>query len=410
MAQSSKGSHRRCRPQSASSFLNLPPEIRNKIYSAALVSAIPIDLCPATYISSQAEVDNFYSLGIRNQSSQSTYKSRIDRPSPNLDHRHPRIAFRLQESLAYVRRYLSPHLLQTCRQVYSEAAYYWWGYNTWRFTDDVGWVVLWRFLLSVGANALSHIQRLEVLAPLVMNDGYALTKAAAWHIKNEPKLHMAKTWRGGVKRSCVDLVHYFWKRERALQTLTLLVPKTHCFLPLKHNKAWSDDALYMGFLPKVKVVVEAGGVLHDVQSILDQGWDLVAMPGSRIGEPEAVGTKSRITRIEAEQVWESDIDLHLAGLSLLFEERETSTNSQGRRANRGLKGKKMERLLSGFGPCMILAEDIRCQCWWCKFDYGFDRSLHKPIGVLYTSLVEVQERQIQEWMEGFEICSEPDTV
>lgn len=271
-------------------------------------------------------------------------------------------------------------------------------------------MVLWRFLLSIGANALSHIQKIEVLAPLVVNQEDILAVAEAWHIKNEPKLHMAKIWRGGVNRSCVDLVHDFWKRERTLQKLTLLVPDGYALFRFQHNNAWSDDPLYMGFLPKVRIVVEDGGALFDVQYVLDQGWDLVTMPGSGIKNPRTAEWRSGLTTTEAKQVWESDTDLHLAGLSQLFEEQEISTNSQGRRANRGLKGKKLERLLSAFGPCMILAEDISCKCWWCKFDYTFDRSLHKPIGVLYTSLVEVQERQIQEWMEQFEGCLEPDIV
>ena len=271
-------------------------------------------------------------------------------------------------------------------------------------------MVLWRFLLSIGTNALSHIQKLEVLAPLAVNQERLLTVAEAWHIKNEPKLHMAKTWRGGVNRTCVDLVHDFWKRERMLQKLTLLVPDDYALFPFQHKKAWCDDPLYMGFLPKVRIVVEDGGALFDMQFVLDQGWDVVAMPGSGISKPRTAGMRSGLTTTKAEQVWESDTDLHLAGLSQLFEEQEISTNFKGRRANRGLKGKKLERLLSAFGPCMILAEDISCQCWWCKFDYVFDRSLHKPIGVLYTSLVEVQERQIQDWMEEFECYLGPDTV
>ncbi|KAG7006521.1 hypothetical protein G7Y79_00014g036960 [Physcia stellaris] len=361
-----------------------------KFYSAALVSATPIDLCPAAYISSQAEIR--CRLPVRDFTQNS------------------RIAIRLQASLGYVRKHLSPHLLQTCRQVYNEAAYHWWGCNIWRFTDDVGWVVLWRFLLSIGTNALSHIQKLEVLAPLAVNQEHLLTVAEAWHIKNEPKLHMAKTWRGGVNRTCVDLVHDFWKRERTLQKLTLLVPDDYALFPFKHNKAWCDDPLYMGFLPKVRIVVEDGGALFDMQFVLDQGWDVVAMPGSGISNPRTLGMRSGLTTTKAEQVWESDTDLHLAGLSQLFEEQETSTISKGKRASRELKGKKLERLLSGFGPCMILAEDISCQCWWCKFDYVFDRSLHKPIGVLYTSLVEVQERQIQDWMEEFECYLGPDIV
>ena len=71
-------------PKNASSFLNLPPEIRNKIYSAALVSATPIDLCPAAYISSQAKVSSFYALSICSHFSQSTYRSCVDRPSASL--------------------------------------------------------------------------------------------------------------------------------------------------------------------------------------------------------------------------------------------------------------------------------------------------------------------------------------
>ena len=40
-----------------SPFLNLPAETRNQIYSAALVSSSPIDLCPANYAYSQEDIE-----------------------------------------------------------------------------------------------------------------------------------------------------------------------------------------------------------------------------------------------------------------------------------------------------------------------------------------------------------------
>lgn len=76
-----------------------------------------------------------------------------------------RLAFRLQSSLQYVRQRLAVQLLAVCCQIYDEAARYFWGCNTWRFCDDQEWDVLLRFLLNIGPNARSMIQKLEALAP-----------------------------------------------------------------------------------------------------------------------------------------------------------------------------------------------------------------------------------------------------
>ena len=77
-----------------------------------------------------------------------------------------KLAFRLQSSLLYVRKRLVIQLLAVCRQIYNEAAAYFWGGNIWRFSHDEEWEVLTRFLLTIGPNARSMIHEIEVTAPL----------------------------------------------------------------------------------------------------------------------------------------------------------------------------------------------------------------------------------------------------
>ena len=96
-------------------LLDLPGEIREKIYRYALTKPEPINLWPNSF--------HPYMIG----------DSDRERRSSTLR------AVRNQHDLLYVRKEMATGLLGTCRMVYDEAAYYFWSENTFRFSGKGGW-------------------------------------------------------------------------------------------------------------------------------------------------------------------------------------------------------------------------------------------------------------------------------
>lgn len=372
--------YRRRRPRHPhkSPFLRLPREIRDMIYRAALISPTPIDLCPANYAESNPD-------GILDISPQRYLKfvnlpdKRINRiltlsippnPPPLFGPRPPAevprqalLAFRLQNDLHYVRKGLATQLLQVCCQIYNEAADYYWGSNIWRFSDDIGWEVLWRFLLSIGVQARSRIRKLDVLAPFTLAKNHALSRWENWYIKNEPKLHMSKLWQGRRPRECYDLIYDMWMSEKPSQILNFAVPAGYCLQsPNTPGLSW-NRALFMGLLPnKIRVIVESKGTAYDSQQILGQGWDLTALPGSRLPKRNDERFYDMVPVIEVAQTWKSEDD-HLAGVSRLFELEETCASVDWERSHVPGAFAQVGRYLKGFGPCMIIMGRRLCNCY-----------------------------------------------
>lgn len=269
----------------------LPGEIRNEIYKLVLVSPTPIDLCPVKYA---YKIEGWK----KNQELQKRYLAFQNSDSAKVVHRHNRptkVAFRLQSGLLRVRKHLAVALLATCRQIFYEAASYFWGDNVWRFSGDRHWEVLRRFLLSLGPTAKPRIRKLSVVAP-TWQTKEALPTDARWHIKNHPKLHMAKLYHSNHKRSLRPNLLIVWEllaQGNWLPKLDLIVPAGY-ELPYLADPfdtifyPWRDrDDFQMEFNTKTRFVVESGGTLYDPQEISQEnGWDLVALPGSRIIETE----------------------------------------------------------------------------------------------------------------------------
>ena len=172
MVRSSPG--RRSNWQSQSPFLALPGEIRTKIYRYALVrDDEALDLWPHKWKNLSEE----------------------QKPSVGgLKTRH-------QEDLEYVRKEMATGLLGTCRQVYNEAATFFWSDNHFKFSGRSGWQGFLRFFLTIGPQARTRIQRVSIHAPIYMrwpikdSDNKDLNGRS----KNFPHMHMVKVDSEGRK-------------------------------------------------------------------------------------------------------------------------------------------------------------------------------------------------------------------
>ena len=115
---------------------------------------------------------------------------------------------------------------------------------------------------------------------------------------------------------------------------------------------------------KKTVVVEDGGYLatdDGPRQIMDQGWDLVCLPGSFIWE-KGTTDKGENTDYEKHEVTETrtwcspDRELdYLIGVKELFENEEVSVHANGGKH----KGPhvKMQRFMKGFGGCRFIESE-----------------------------------------------------
>ena len=174
----------RCRIKSQlqSPFLSLPSEIRIKIYRYALVRDEPLDLWPHKWIKPRED----------------------EKPSVG------GLKTRYQESLEYVRKEMATGILGTCRQVYNEAAAFFWGGNQFKFSGRSGWQGFLRFYLTIGPQARKRIQRVGVHAPIYMRWPVkdADNKDLNGRSKNSPHLHMVKVHPEGRKSIFLGALSY----------------------------------------------------------------------------------------------------------------------------------------------------------------------------------------------------------
>ena len=388
--------HRRHRPSRSSPFLDLPAEIRNYIYIAALVSPSPIDLCPAKYAHTQVELNADPSLQRRQLLFEQAKTAGMQTARPRWGESRPtKVAFRLQSDLQYVRQHLAVQLLAVCCQTYNEAARYFWGDNVWRFSDDENWEILLRFMLTIGQNARSLIRRLEVLVPGAKRVADVPPRDATWVVKNQPKLRMSKLWEDEWRH---DVVWQMWAREKSLRSLSLVIPTGYEADSLYY---WLNDVV-MEFTAKGLVVIESGGVLYNKDEILQQGWNVLALLNSRIlrFSPDY---ENLVEDVHGEgQLWESDVDC-LTGVAQLFEMEDISIHANAGRVHNA-RNKERGRRLHKFGPCMVRIDDIPCVCWMCQSSYRWNLpARHERTGTKYISLVDIREKELLEWMGDFDL-------
>lgn len=112
------------------------------------------------------------------------------------------------------------------------------------------------------------------------------------------------------------------------------------------------------------VVVEKGGYLatdDGPRHIMDQGWDLVCLPGSFIwekGSPDKGGkTDFEKHEVTETRTWISpnrEVD-HLIGVKELFEDIQVSVHANGGKHKRPVV--KMQRIMKGFGGCRFIGSE-----------------------------------------------------
>ena len=95
----------------------------------------------------------------------------------------------------------------------------------------------------------------------------------------ELDFYLRSTAPGSLLLRCCLSSSHLWQPERTVRNLNFLVPKGYTFLSLK-NSAVGACLTSVGFLSKVIVNLDEGASLFDMKSIMGQGWDLVANPGS----------------------------------------------------------------------------------------------------------------------------------
>jgi len=346
--------HRSSRPRSQlqSPLLRLPPEIRTKIYRLALIRDDPLDLWPHKWTKTDENA----------------------KPDPES------LKIRHQESLEYVRKEMSTGLLGTCRQVFNEAAMFFWGDNLFRFTGRSGWQGLLRFFLTIGPEARSRIRRVDVHAPIYMrwpvkdSDGKDLNGRS----KNFPKLHMAKIpGEGHLDREAIQRLCVMLSQDRTMKEINFVIPDefrngdedTFGGYDEDHDME-ADSALRLQKIQtldwiKMTVVVEKGGYLaveDGPRQIMDEGWDLVCEPGSFIWKKGA-GDKGGNVDYEKHEFTETrtwnapDRALdYLIGIREMFQEVEKdSEHAIG--GKHMVVRRKPERILKGFDGCGFIGSD-----------------------------------------------------
>lgn len=341
----SRNSARCRRVKQKSPFLKLPAEVRIMIYKNALITDQPIDLWP-----------HLYHMDTDSSSSDEITKKLLEND----------LKVRLQESLTYVRKQMATGLLGTCRQVYREAAMYFWADNTFKFSGRSGWQGLLRFLLTIGPEARSRIRRLDVHAPVYMRwpikdkDGKDLNGRS----KNLPKMHMIKIpQENHLDTVAKQRVCAIIDQDRTLEELNFVIPAEFRNGDESDFGGYTEDHTMetaaleriqkLNFV-KMTVVVEKGGYLaveDGPAQILQEGWDLVCLPGSFIYE-KGDATEYEKKEVTETRQWVAPIrewDGFVGIKELLAEPEEIAQPANGGRHRKELI--KFTRVLRGFGGC-----------------------------------------------------------
>lgn len=279
------------------SFLELPAEIRNQIYDLALIKDAPMNLCPLFTTSVNNSIMREVVSVLSEYEDFRTSKVTRDIERREQSFKPSGSSFRLQKDLLYVRKQLAPGLLQTCRQIHSEAAGVFYSGNTWQFLYDEDWHLFFRFLDTIGPINRALIKNLEVYAPLaegpIPDEGLAASIDCP--TRNHPKLHMVKTPHCGYKRGC-EKCYYgrrgccdckrktfeLLMREKTLEKIKFVVPRAFCVYDLDF---FDCPKIPQGFLPKITLEFVPGAFLSrgisyelSVKDFTDQGVCIAPLP------------------------------------------------------------------------------------------------------------------------------------
>ena len=378
-----------------SPFLNLPAEIRELIYFAALVRSTPIDLWPMKYENRDEDEES-------------------------------RCVFRLQEDLELVRKEMATGLFTTCKQISHQASSIFWSKNTFRFSGDIYWFGVRRFLGTIGPRALSQLQSLELFAPLVDLNCLDISLLTGGHwtwrheiyknalnAKNKPKMHMAKArsepwnrnpshsgrWRNkrdGRKSkpmlSCnVGHVCYLLDTAKTSLNLKFVLPAGFGLTlpprPQQSSMYWgtpdrwpqnldlklSEELLRILplFTRSATLVLEAGAKLMSlemVEQFTNKGINVLCRAGTIFNyDPTQTSTAIKEAKLWTSHLTELD---YLNGFPALFdEEHGIAVPALVGRATSTPGPKRLARVLKGFGGCRFIDQD-EWGCSGCRWKGG----------------------------------------
>ncbi|KAE9376320.1 hypothetical protein N431DRAFT_294106, partial [Stipitochalara longipes BDJ] len=328
----------------ASPFLDLPGEIREQIYYAALVRCTPIDLWPIKFTKDEATG----------------------------------CIFRFQEDLEFVRKEMATGLIATCRQIYFEAGNMFWSKNTFRFSGNTYWFGARRFLGTIGPRALAQLKTLELFAPLL--DFNSREHPWPWKITHRRRgsyRHAAyyPAWAEYKTdlRNNVEHVHWLLESAKTSLDLKLVVPDGFGLtLPAVHYwrpPSWLHDLEFhlseeflrtlLLFTQKFAVVLEAGAILESlemVEQLTNNNIDVLCQVGSIFNY--ASSQAKSINKVS--KLWRSphaEFD-YLVGIPELFKQQEgCEVPALGGRANKISGPSRTLRVLRGFGGCKFFDRD-----------------------------------------------------
>jgi hypothetical protein len=375
-----------------SPFLNLPGEIRIQIYRASLTRPTPIDLWPRAYVETP---ENYPSLAQRIAKTRNKFHNECR------DANIPK--FRRQDDLQFVRMEMATGLLTTCKQIYNEASKFFWSDNIFRFSGDIEWFGVRRFLSEIGPGALSQIRSLEVFAPVAETncldtssfDGEDRMQRIEFYTdireaKNVPKMHMVKArkepWTGrgvyingglelenvnfALKRN-VEHVCYLLSASKTSPELRFILPQGFAMnrprrrsarnQPIRRDEMRelyiSEQLLRVGpyVIKSMNLVIEAGASLNSLNipgDFTSQGINVVCEPGSFLKRyPDLNAEYAEITELKRWIDPGSEYD-YLVGVSSLLDESESfSVAALGGKATKSPGKRKTERVMRGFGGC-----------------------------------------------------------
>ena len=405
MATSRLHRHARPRDQLQSPLLKLPAEIRTKIYYYALVRDRPIDLWPHRWIEpgkdakkastedaggdvggDTNEHSNEHSNEGSNEDGNEGTNGEVNQGANqdgNEDEESESEGYKIrhQEDLQYVRREMSTGLLGTCRQIFSEAAMYFWRDNHFRFSGRSGWQGLLRFFLTIGPAARSRITRVDVHAPIYMRwpEKGGDSRDLNGRSKNRPKMHMAKIpAEGHLDREAIQRVCMILAQDRTMKEINFIIPDdfrngdedTYGGYEEDHDDDIDCRLRIMRLQAlewiKMTVIVEKGGYLaveNGPHEIMQKGWDLRCEPGSFIWE-KGGGDKGENADYEKHEVTETrfwsapsrELD-YLVGVKEIFQEREDDSEHANAGKHMARAKRKSERNIHGFGGCRFIGDD-----------------------------------------------------
>lgn len=361
-----------------SPFLRLPGEIRTLIYRAALLSRTPLDLCPDKFIndpasepSMEARISKSKYLGPRPRNRWTSQRAYL---------------FRDLEDLKYIREEMAVAFLQTCKQVNREATMIFWRENTFRFSADFSWLVLRRFLVTIGPAARSRLRTLDIVPP---GNGYGIvekTNRSSFNNthKCHPTLRMTKLlpfercyaysfhWEDNVR-----FVRSILAMEETLKELRLVIndgftfnelPAAYETFPSHHQLAFLQDMQDMHFL-QVSLLLEKGARMTATQNVhllSRYDVDVIAKPGSLVVPQSERIQVAAATPEEVKEltIWRATPEPdYITGMDQYFNDSgQFDVPARGGKATKQQGQRKLGRVLKGFGGCRF----IHRQGWWCN--------------------------------------------